>query len=84
MSPSNLQEILDQTDPVELLRDSQVGAYVYPVVAAEFTNWRREQEAWRDYLRARGVPCSEVFERGRFRSIYFRDPDGHLVEIATA
>jgi glyoxylase I family protein len=43
-----------------------------------------EQVAWRDYLRARGVPCSEVFERGRFKSIYFRDPDGHLLEIATA
>jgi catechol 2,3-dioxygenase-like lactoylglutathione lyase family enzyme len=43
-----------------------------------------EQAAWRDYLRARDVPCSEVFERGRFRSIYFRDPDGHLIEIATA
>ena len=43
-----------------------------------------EQEAWRDYLRARGVPCSEVFERGRFKSIYFRDPDGHLLEIATS
>ncbi|QEC50166.1 glyoxalase [Baekduia soli] len=43
-----------------------------------------EQLAWRDYLRDRGVPCSEIFERGRFRSIYFRDPDGNLLEIATA
>jgi catechol 2,3-dioxygenase-like lactoylglutathione lyase family enzyme len=43
-----------------------------------------EQVAWRDYLRERGVPCSEVFERGGFRSIYFRDPDGNLLEIATA
>src|SRR6187200_3159289 len=47
MAPKNLQEIIDQTDPVELLRNSQVGAYVYPDVAAEFTNWRREQRAWR-------------------------------------
>ncbi len=48
MSPKNLQEILDSNDPVELLRNSQLGAYVYPVVAAEFTNWRREQRAWRE------------------------------------
>ncbi len=48
MTPTNLQQILDTTDPVELLRNSQIGAYVYPVVAAEFTNWRREQLAWRE------------------------------------
>jgi catechol 2,3-dioxygenase-like lactoylglutathione lyase family enzyme len=42
-----------------------------------------ELDAWRDYLRSRDVPSSEVFERGRFRSIYLRDPDGHLLEIAT-
>ena len=45
----NLQEILDATDnTVELLRNSQLGAYVYPVVPYEFSNWRREQKAWRD------------------------------------
>ena len=43
-----------------------------------------ELDAWRDYLHSRDVPASEIFQRGRFRSIYFRDPDGHLVEIATA
>ena len=48
MAPKNLQEIVEQTNPVELLRNSQIGAYVYPVVAAEFTNWRREQRAWRE------------------------------------
>ena len=48
MTPTNLQRILDTTDPVDLLRNSQIGAYVYPVVAAEFTNWRREQRAWRE------------------------------------
>ena len=42
-----------------------------------------EQEAWRDYLRERDVECTDVLDRGAFRSIYVRDPDGHVVEIAT-
>ena len=42
-----------------------------------------EQLAWRDYLRSRGVQCTEVLDRGSFRSVYLRDPDGHIVEIAT-
>ena len=42
-----------------------------------------EQTAWRDYLRSRGVECTDPFERGGFRSIYLRDPDGHMIEIAT-
>lgn len=49
VSASTLQELLDQVgDPVDLLRNSRIGAYIYPVVPAEFTNWRREQRAWRD------------------------------------
>ena len=43
-----------------------------------------EQEAWRDYLRGHGVDCTDVLDRGALRSIYLRDPDGHIVEIATA
>jgi len=31
-----------------MLRNSQVGAYIYPVVAPEFSNWRDEQRAWRE------------------------------------
>ena len=42
-----------------------------------------EQEAWRDYLRNRGVECTDVFDRGAFRSLYLRDPDGHVVELTT-
>jgi glyoxylase I family protein len=42
-----------------------------------------EQVAWRDYLRSHGVECTEVFDRGAMRSIYLRDPDGHILEIAT-
>jgi vanillate/3-O-methylgallate O-demethylase len=49
MSAKNLQEVLDQAgNTVELLRNSQLGAYIYPVVPAEFTNWRREVIAWRE------------------------------------
>ena len=43
-----------------------------------------ELEAWRDYLRSRDVECTDVFDRGGLRSIYLRDPDGNIVEIATA
>jgi vanillate/3-O-methylgallate O-demethylase len=32
---------------VKLLRNSQLGAYVYPV-RAEYSNWRDEQRAWRE------------------------------------
>jgi glyoxylase I family protein len=42
-----------------------------------------ELEAWRAYLSSRGVPCSEVLDRTYFKSIYFRDPDGHIIELAT-
>ena len=35
-------------NPVEMLRNSKIGMYVYPVVAPEFSNWRDEQRAWRD------------------------------------
>ncbi len=42
-----------------------------------------ELEGWTEYLRERGVECTAVMERSGFRSVYVRDPDGHLVEIAT-
>jgi vanillate/3-O-methylgallate O-demethylase len=47
MPDKNLEEMLKTRNPVEMLRNSQLGAYVYPVVPAEFTNWRDEQVAWR-------------------------------------
>jgi vanillate/3-O-methylgallate O-demethylase len=47
MGARNLDEILAATaDTVNMLRNSQLGAYVYPVVASEFSNWRSEQWAW--------------------------------------
>ncbi|MEX0957008.1 MAG: aminomethyltransferase family protein [Rhizobiaceae bacterium] len=45
----NLQQKLKQAgNTVRMLRNSKIGAYVYPVVAPEFTNWRDEQRAWRE------------------------------------
>jgi len=43
----NLEQKLQAVgNPVDMLRNSQIGAYVYPVVAPEFSNWRSEQWAW--------------------------------------
>lgn len=45
----SLSDVMKQhKNPVEMLRNSRIGMYVYPVVAPEFTNWRDEQRAWRD------------------------------------
>jgi vanillate/3-O-methylgallate O-demethylase len=47
---SSLSALIAQhTNPVDMLRNSKIGMYVYPVVAPEFTNWRDEQGAWRDH-----------------------------------
>lgn len=41
-------------------------------------------EAWKTHLDKRGVPVeSRVDWPQGARSLYFRDPDGHLVELAT-
>jgi vanillate/3-O-methylgallate O-demethylase len=49
MSQQNLEQVLQAAkNPVDLLRNSKIGAYVYPVVPPEFTNWRDEQRAWRE------------------------------------
>jgi glyoxylase I family protein len=43
-----------------------------------------EVEGWRQYLLSRGIGCTEVLDRTYFKSIYLRDPDGHIVEIASS
>ncbi len=49
MTHRSLQDVLDGSNStVDLLRNSQLGAYVYPVVPTEFSNWRTEQQAWRN------------------------------------
>jgi vanillate/3-O-methylgallate O-demethylase len=49
MSDRSLADVLAEVaDPLTLARNSQVGPYVYPAVAGEFSNWRDEQVAWRE------------------------------------
>jgi glyoxalase family protein len=42
------------------------------------------QLAFKEELEGRGWPVSPVMDRIYFMSIYTRDPDGHIVELATA
>jgi glyoxalase family protein len=41
------------------------------------------QLRWKRRLQDAGVPVTGPYDRGYFRSIYFADPDGQVVEIAT-
>jgi glyoxalase family protein len=42
-----------------------------------------EQRAWREHLLSLDIAVSQVMDRTYFRSLYFKAPDGQLVEIAT-
>ena len=45
----SLEALLKEVgNPVNMLRNAKIGAYIYPVVPAEFSNWRDEQAAWRN------------------------------------
>jgi syringate O-demethylase len=49
VSHRSLEDLLGTVaSPVELLRNSQTGANVFPGVPPEFTNWRDEQQAWQE------------------------------------
>ena len=48
-SAQSLEKLLQTVgNPVAMARNSQIGPYVYPGYASEFTNWRDEQHAWRE------------------------------------
>lgn len=41
------------------------------------------QLAWREKLLTAGLSVSPIMDRIYFKSIYTRDPDGHIIELAT-
>lgn len=60
------------------------GAEAGPTAHLAFAVSREAFDAWKDRLVESGVEVLAVvkWERGG-RSLYFRDPDGHLLELAT-
>ena len=78
--PGSLVTYLEK-DPAKERR-SQMGTgqghHYALAVADELT-----QLAYREKLLDANLPVSEVMDRVYFKSIYTRDPDGHIVEIAT-
>jgi len=69
MSQQNLEEVIQSIgNPVELLRNSQIGPYAFPVVRPEFTNWRDEQLAWRE-------SCALFDQSHHMTDLYVEGPD---------
>jgi len=69
MSHKSLEDLLKSVgNPVDMLRNSKIGAYVYPVVPAEYTNWRDEQRAWRE-------TCVLFDQTHHMVDLYMRGPD---------
>src|SRR5688572_9823160 len=69
MSDRSLQEALQTAkSPVDMLRNSQIGPYAFPVVRHEFTNWRDEQRAWRE-------TCALFDQSQHMTDLYLKGPD---------
>ena len=65
----SLDEVLQSAgSPVEMLRNSQIGPYAFPVVRYEFTNWRDEQRSWRE-------TCALFDQSHHMTDLYVEGPD---------
>jgi vanillate/3-O-methylgallate O-demethylase len=69
MSQQSLADVLKSVaSPVEMLRNSQIGPYAFPVVRHEFTNWRDEQRSWRE-------SCALFDQSHHMTDLYVKGPD---------
>jgi syringate O-demethylase len=65
----SLEDLLQAAgNPVKMLRNAQIGAHVYPVVKAEYTNWRDEQRAWQQ-------SCVLFNQSYHMTDMYVKGPD---------
>jgi vanillate/3-O-methylgallate O-demethylase len=78
VSYKNLEEAIQAAgNPVKLLRNSQLGPYVYPVVPSEFSNWRDEQRAWKE-------TCVLFNQSYHMADMWIKGPDAIKLLSATA
>ncbi|HTX00853.1 MAG TPA: hypothetical protein VMD59_18880 [Acidimicrobiales bacterium] len=69
MSTESLESLLEAAgNPVEMLRNAQIGPYVYPAVPSEFSNWRDEQAAWKE-------TCALFDQSHHMTDLYLEGPD---------
>jgi len=69
MSYETLEDKLQTIgNPVQMLRNSQIGPYAFPVVKHEFTNWRDEQRSWRE-------SCALFDQSHHMTDLYVEGPD---------
>ena len=69
MSYKTLEDALQVAgNPVDMLRNSQIGPYAFPVVRSEFTNWRDEQRSWRE-------TCALFDQSHHMTDLYVEGPD---------
>ncbi len=68
--------------PPGKMRYAQVGAGMTHHFALAVDS-DEAHRAWLERLNAAGVPTTPIIDRHYFKSIYFQDPDGHILEIAT-
>src|SRR5882672_725557 len=73
----SLEEVLRKANPAEMLRNSPLGAYIFPVVAPEFSNWRDEQLASRQ-------SCVLFDQSHHMVDLYLEGPDALKLVSDTA
>jgi glyoxalase family protein len=77
--PGSLVTYLERPDTERRARMGTGQGHHYALAVADET----AQLEFRERLLGAGIHVSPVMDRTYFKSIYTRDPDGHIVEIAT-